>query len=213
MKTELLLIRHGETLFNSQRKMQGILDSPLTDVGILQAKAAASALTGKIFDAAYSSPLGRARQTADIIFQQLNCPVYFETGLQERNMGIFQGLTPKEVADRFPEDYASFRAHDPDYVIPGGESSRQKDERGIACFQQIADKHPGGKVAVISHGGILDAVFRHTLLISLDQPRRYSIFNCAFNTIEIEGDNWRLLTWGDMNHLIDIGSLDEELAG
>ena len=213
MKTELLLIRHGETLFNSQRRMQGILDSPLTEAGILQAKAAAKALTGKVFDALYSSPLGRARQTADIISRPLNCPIYFETGLQERNMGIFQGLTPTEVADRYPEDYACFTSHDPDYVIPGGESFRQKDERGIASFRRIAKKHPGGKVVIISHGGILDAVFRHTLLIPRDQPRRYSIFNCAFNTIEIEGDNWRLLTWGDMNHLVDIGSMDEELAG
>ena len=213
MKTQLLLIRHGETLFNSQGKMQGILDSPLTEVGIRQAKATARALAGKTFDAVYSSPLGRARKTTEIISQPLNCPIHFDEGLQERNLGIFQGMTSNEAASRFPDDFVLFRSHDPEYIIPNGESFRQKDERGIESFQRIAGKHPGEKIVVITHGGILDAVFRHTLAISLSQPRRYSIFNCAFNSIEIDGDNWRLLTWDDMNHLGDIGSLDEELAG
>jgi 2,3-bisphosphoglycerate-dependent phosphoglycerate mutase len=213
MKTEFLLIRHGETLYNSQGRMQGLIDSPLTDIGIRQAKAAAGALSGKTFEAVYSSPLGRARKTAEIISQPLDCPLHFDPDLQERNMGIFQGLTTKEAASRFPDDFVIFKSHDPDYIIPNGESFRQKDDRGIECMRQIAKKHPGGKVVVITHGGILDAIFRHTLFISLDQQRRYSIFNCAFNSIEIEGDSWRLITWGDMNHLRDIGSLDEELAG
>ena len=210
MKTEIILIRHGETLFNVEGRMQGHSNSPLTDTGIRQAKATSKALAGETFDAAYSSPLGRARETAEIILNGHNCKLFFEEDLQERNLGVFQGLTAEEAAARFPEEYARYKKRDPDHVVPGGESARQFTDRGNGCIRRIAENHHGGRVLVISHGGILDGVFRHVLSIPPGQPRAYTTFNCAVNTIEREGDTWRLLTWGGIGHLKGIRSLDDE---
>ncbi|MBN1686244.1 MAG: histidine phosphatase family protein [Spirochaetales bacterium] len=203
MKTELVLIRHGETYWNKENKFQGIGESHLTDLGIRQAQAAAKALTGEHFDAVYASPLIRAKKTAEIITGGLDSPsrIVFDGELVEWRLGIFEGLSITEIKERFPEEYVHFSARDPDYVIPEGESSRQRYERAIGCLQRIADKHPGERLLVITHRGILDSVIRRIMFVPLDRLIAYSQFNCGLNTIEIDGDTWRLLTWGDARHL------------
>ena len=200
-KTELLLIRHGETSWNKEGKFQGIGNSLLSDLGLRQAEATAKALAGEHFSAVYSSPLIRTKKTTEIITAGLNCPIFFDEGLQEWNLGIFEGLTIDDIATRFPEEYSRFRSRDPEYVIPGGESSRQRYDRGIGSLQRIADSHPGARILVITHRGVLDSVIRRILFVPLDCQIAYSQFNCALNTIEINGDTWKLLTWGDAGHL------------
>jgi len=201
MKTELVLIRHGETFWNREGKLQGIGESGLTDLGIRQAEAAACAVKGERFEAVYASPLIRAKKTAEIIAAGLDPTIIFDKELVEWRLGIFEGLSIQDIAERYPEEYVHFSARKPDYVIPGGESSRRRYERATGCLQRIAEKHPGGRVLVITHRGILDSVIRRIMFVPLDRLISYSQFNCALNTIEIDGDTWKLLTWGDARHL------------
>ncbi len=201
MKTELVLIRHGETFWNKEGKFQGIGESLLTDLGVRQAEAASAALTGEHFDAVYASPLVRTRKTAEIVSSGLDSKLVYDDDLVEWRLGIFEGLTIKDIAARFPEEYTRFSSRDPDYVIPEGESSRERYDRAIGCLQRIADRHPGERLLVITHRGILDSVLRRIMFVPLDRVIAYSQTNCALNTIEIDGDTWRLLTWGDARHL------------
>ena len=201
MKTELVLIRHGETFWNREGKLQGTGNSMLTSLGIRQAQAAAAALAGEHFDAVYSSPLIRARKTAQIITGGIDSQIVLDDELVEWRLGIFEGLSIKEIEERFPDCYPRFSSRDPDYVIPEGESSRQRYDRAIRCLERIAGNHPGRRVLVITHRGVLDSVMRRIMFVPLDRLIAYSQFNCALNTIEIDGDTWRLLTWGDARHL------------
>ncbi len=196
-----MLIRHGETYWNQEKKLQGIGESLLTELGIRQAEAAAAALAGEHFDAIYASPLARAKKTAEIIAAGLDSRIIFDDQLVEWKLGIFEGLTIDDIASKFPKEYTHFSAREPDYVIPGGESSRQRYERTIGCLERIAGNHPGGRVLVITHRGILDSVIRRIMFVPLESLIAYSQFNCGLNTIEIEGEIWRLLTWGDARHL------------
>ena len=210
MISELTLVRHGETYWNKVGKQQGLLNSDLTDVGRRQAKATAEALRGYFgFDVMYSSPLGRAAETAAILSETLQLDWSVEGDLQERNLGILQGLTVEEFARIHPAEYEGFKSRDPDYVLPEGESSRQRCERGNACIGSIAERHPGQRVLVVTHGGILDGVIRKIMSIPLEAPRMYSLFNCSINIISIADDDWRILTWGDVHHLQDLGALDD----
>jgi len=201
MKTELMLIRHGETYWNRERKFQGIGNSFLTELGIRQAEAAASALAGEHFDAVYASPLERSRKTAEIIAGSPDSRIIFDEQLVEWKLGVFEGLTLEDIEERYPEEYQHFRSREPDYIIPGGESSRQRYDRTVECLERIAGNHPGGRILVITHRGILDSVIRRIMFVPLDKTIAYSQFNCGLNTIEIDGDIWRLLTWGDKRHL------------
>ena len=210
MSTTLTLVRHGETIWNSEGRIQGVKNSPLTESGIRQAEATARALAGRHFDAIYSSPLGRAKKTAEIFSESVGCEIRFDQDLQERNLGVLQGLTIDEIEDQFPDVFAAFRSGDPNYVVPKGESSRQRFERGCRCIQKIADANGGKKVLVVTHGGIIDSVFRRIFDLSLKTPRHHSAFNCAINIISVAGDDWQLFTWGDIHHLEEIGSLDDE---
>lgn len=201
MKTELLLIRHGETYWNKEGKLQGVGNSPLTDLGIRQAEAASEVLTDEQFDAVYSSPSVRARETAEIVTRGIDCTIIYDEELMEWNLGVFEGLTITEIQNRFAEDYTRFISRDPEYIIPKGESSRQRYERTVNCFQRIAGNHPGERLLVITHRGVLDAVIRRIMFVDLECVISYSQFNCGLNTIEIDGDTWRLQTWGDARHL------------
>jgi len=204
------LIRHGETQWNRLGKQQGIQNSKLTETGINQAKATALALSELGgFDAMFSSPLGRATQTAAILAEALNITFQIEDNLKERNLGIMQGLTINEFKHAHPEAYEGFNSRDPDFVIPEGESSRQRYERGNSCIGTIAARHPGQKILVVTHGGIIDGVIRRIMGMPLQVPRMYSLFNCSINVISIFKDSWRLLSWGDIHHVKQIGSLDD----
>jgi 2,3-bisphosphoglycerate-dependent phosphoglycerate mutase len=210
MRSQLTLIRHGETEWNAEGRIQGLMDSPLTPKGIRQAEATAQALVESDFDVTYASPLGRARTTAEMITRDWDDDIRFDDDLKERNLGVMQGLSLPQVEARLPEVFAGFTDGAPDYVIPEGESSRQRYDRGAECLQRIAEKHRGKRILIITHGGIIDGVFRRLFAIPLDAQRHYSLYNCAMSRIEIYLDLWRLLTWGDIHHLKAIGALDDE---
>jgi 2,3-bisphosphoglycerate-dependent phosphoglycerate mutase len=199
--TEVIVVRHGETTWNLEGRRQGHLDSPLTPKGIAQAEALAQRLKGEHFGALYSSDLGRACQTAEIIASATGHGIAVDGRLRERNLGIFQGLRSDEIQKFYPEEYRLHRTSGPDFVIPGGESARQQVERNIRCLEELTQQHPGQRIAVVTHGGVLSGLFRHTFSIPLDAPRRFEFLNCSINVFTYEQNLWMLQTWGDVSHL------------
>ena len=207
--TELIVVRHGETVWNVAGRQQGQMDSDLSPLGERQAEAIAESLASQSFDALYSSDLGRAYKTAEHIASRTGHKILPDARLRERHLGVFQGLTFAEVKQRYPDEYARYRAGDPEYVIPSGESARQRFERAVQCAQEIAGGHVGLRVVIVTHGGILDAFFRHAIDLSLSAPRRFKLFNASISTFFVEDGEWMLGTWGDIQHLRDIGTIDD----
>ena len=208
--TRITLVRHGETEWNVSGRWQGHLDAPLTPHGEAQAKALGERLKGGTFDACYTSDLGRAVHTSRLIGAP--SALHFETDerLRERDLGVIQGLTTSEMLDQCPDVYDSFRNNGPDYLVPEGESFRQFSKRCVSAIEDFSDRHVGHSLLVVTHGGVLGSIFRHVVGLSLDAPRRYALLNCSVNVIEKKNGDWSVLHWGDVSHLGDSDSLDDE---
>ena len=200
-RTQLIIVRHGQTQWNLKLIRQGHLDSPLTEKGIAQAKALGERLMRETFTALYSSDLGRAVQTAQMIAAATGHEIVTDPRLRERHLGIFQGLNGDELREKYPEEYRLHRTVGPSYVIPGGESMRQQVARNVAYLNEIAEKHLGETIVVVTHGGVLSGFFRHALSIPLEAPRRFEFTNASLNVFTYEEGNWMLRTWGDVSHL------------
>jgi probable phosphoglycerate mutase len=200
-RTRVIVVRHGETAWNNEKRWQGHLDSPLTAKGLSQAQALARRLSGERFSALYSSDLGRAHQTAQIIATATGHSVVLDARLRERKLGVFQGLTSDEIRAVHAEEYELYRARDPDHRLPEGESLRQQVERNLRCFEELAQRHLGESIVVVTHGGVLSGLFRHVLSIPLEAPRRFAFPNSSLNVFVFQGGDWMLQTWGDVSHL------------
>jgi len=209
MNTVIFAVRHGETEWNLHEKQQGHFDSPLTDNGVKQAQLLADGLAGKNIDILFSSDLGRALQTADIIAEKLSLDIHTDSRLRERHLGIMQGLTKKEFAEKYPEEAAQFDTGDPDYILPGGESARQRTNRCFDCAEGLAMSNAGKRILLVGHGGVLMSLFYKVTNTPLSEPRRFSIFNASINSFSISDGQWRLDTWGEIAHLKDMRALDD----
>ena len=201
MITEILLIRHGETLWNQQGRMQGQNDSPLTPLGLDQARQLGRRLRDLSFAALYSSDLGRAHQTARYIADQTGHEVVADAGLRERSFGIFEGLTRAEIEKRHPDEHVRFASRDPEYCMPGGESTVAFRDRCIGAMESIAMRHRGKAIVVVTHGLVLDVVYRTACRMALDVPRGFPLLNCSVNTFHYGADGWRAVAVCDVGHL------------
>jgi broad specificity phosphatase PhoE len=152
--TELILIRHGESLWNVERRWQGQADPPLTERGRAQARDAAARIAALAPQALYASDLARAFETAAILGGALGLEPTPEPRLREFHVGAWSGLTKPEIDARWPGEYARFRRREPDVRPGGGESPRELLKRVLAALADIAAGHPGERVAVVSHGGV-----------------------------------------------------------
>jgi probable phosphoglycerate mutase len=208
VRTQVIIVRHGQTQWNIRKIRQGHLDSELTERGVVQARALGKRLARESFIALYSSDLGRAVQTACMITAVTGHTIITDSRLRERHLGIFQGLSGDEIQEKHPAEYRLHRTLGPDYVIPGGESVRQQVARNVSCLDEIAHKHCGQKVVVVAHGGVVSGLFRHVLNIPLEAPRRFEFVNAGLNVFAYEEGNWILRTWGDVSHL-DPGAATE----
>ena len=200
-RTQVIIVRHGETEWNIRGIRQGHLDSRLTTKGMAQAKALGARLGREKFTALYSSDLGRAVESAQAIANVTGHAIVTDERLRERHLGIFQGLNAEEINSKYPEERRLMRTEGPGYVIPGGESMVQQVARNIDCLNDLAAKHQGEQIVVVTHGGVVSGFFRHTLEISLEAPRRFEFVNAGINVFAHEDGNWMLLTWGDVSHL------------
>lgn len=197
----LCFIRHGETDWNAGKRIQGQIDVPLSAVGHAQARATGNALKDEGFDAIYTSDLTRARQTAEATVHLADVPLELCPGLRERHYGIFQGLTYEEAAERHPADYARHKARDPHFAPGEGESLLDLSARLSSTFDDIVHRHIDGSVALFTHGGVLDIVYRQATNRPLDTPRDFAIPNCGISWIEIVNGCWTLLSWAERDHL------------
>jgi probable phosphoglycerate mutase len=207
--TRITLVRHGETEWNVSGRWQGHADAPLTIHGQTQARALGERFRDATFDACYTSDLGRAVHTSKLIADPSAMDFEIDERLRERGLGIMQGLTTAEMLDQCPDVYESFRNNGPDYLIPEGESFRQFNERCVNAIEDFSIRHSGKSILVVTHGGVLGAIFRHVIGLSLNSPRRYALLNCSVNVIEKKDGDWSLLHWGDVNHLPEGESLDD----
>jgi probable phosphoglycerate mutase len=199
--TRLCVIRHGETAWNAEGRVQGQTDVPLSAQGAAQALALAAALAGERFAALYTSDLARVRQTAAPAARVLGLAPRLEAALRERHYGKFETLTYAEARERYPLDFARFKAKEPGYDFESGESLARFSRRALACVATIARRHAGEQVLVFTHGGVLEMVRRHALGIGLTAPRDFEIPNAAINWIEVSATEWRVQAWGERGHL------------
>jgi probable phosphoglycerate mutase len=207
-RTQFIIVRHGQTQWNHRGIRQGHLDSDLTAKGIAQAKALGIRLAREHFTTLYSSDLGRAVHTARIIAASTGHEILTDARLRERHLGIFQGLDGNQIKTKYPEEHRLHRTVGPDYVIPDGESVRQQVARNVAYLTEIAPKHLGETIVVVTHGGVLTGLFRHTFSIPFDAPRRFEFTNAGLNVFNYQQGNWFLQTWGDTSHLCEVGTVD-----
>lgn len=193
--THVYLLRHGETDWNREYRLQGHRDIGLNPTGQEQAAELARRLAGIRLDAVYASDLARARATAEPLARGCGLEVRVRTGLRERNYGVFEGLTAAQIGQNHPEDYRRWRTHDPHFVIPGGESLAGFRDRIHRDLEELARSHPGQVIAVVTHGGALDMVYRRSLGLSWHGPRACAIPNAAVNEVRIGPTSWEIVTW------------------
>jgi len=206
--TRFCLVRHGETEWNAERRLQGQIDIGLNATGERQAAAAGRWLAREKIAAIYSSDLRRAWTTAQAIARATGCPVTAAPEMRERNYGIFQGLTYDEAKRAHPELYARFEKRDPDYAFETGESLTAMYARVTGRLQALAADHPGQIVVVVLHGGVLDVINRFIRGQGLTVPRDFLIPNAGLNWVSCQNGAWRVDAWAETRHLED-GALDE----
>lgn len=222
-RIRFIVVRHGETDWNVERRHQGHMDSPLTPLGLAQAQALGERLKDVPVDALISSDLLRAKVTTEQLLAARSTPVPVQwlPSLRERNLGIFGGLTSDEVAERYPQDYAAFRSGDPEYRIPQGESLHDLQDRVAGAMDSLAAQFvPGQTVVVVTHGGALEQFLRYVLGIPLTAPRACKFVNTAYNEfshVGAEGQpeewrsigQWLLHVWGEVSHLGSLSAIDD----
>ena len=209
--TRILAIRHGETTWNQDQRLQGQLDIPLNERGHWQAARAAEALREEPIAAVYSSDLARAHQTARAIAALQGLEVRPHTGLRERHFGAFQGKTWTELEVEEPEATLAWRTRVPDFAPGGGETLLQLRARIAAALDEIAACHAGEQIVVVAHGGVLDMVYRLATRLELQAPRTWAVENAAIHRLLWTREGLSLIGWADRSHLDD-GTLDESAS-
>jgi probable phosphoglycerate mutase len=199
--TQVILIRHGETVWNQQRRMQGHSNSPLSETGVRQARQLAQRLKQISFTTLYSSDSERAHRTARSVAEVTGHEIVLEPRLRERHFGVFEGLTGTEISSQFPDAYARFKARDQDYVIPGGESALEFRTRVSSCLHEVGERHARETVVVITHGLVLDVVYRAARGIPHELPRIHELVNAGINRLRYDGGAWHIEAWADGSHL------------
>ena len=209
MRTTILVIRHGETEWNKNGIFQGQLDSPLSSVGLKQAKAVAAALEEEQVDFIYSSDLGRAMSTAKIIADPHNIEVIPDPRLRERHLGVFQGLDKKSIDEKYPEELERYKSGDPDHIILKGESSRQRYQRSTSRFLQLAEEHAGSSLILVTHGGVLRGILEMVLELPQNGLRHFSLLNASIARFSYVRGHWMMDSWGETCHLKGLAKRDD----
>lgn len=210
--TRIIAVRHGETAWNVDARIQGQLDIALNDTGRWQAGRVGHALAAEQLSAVYSSDLGRAHETARAIGAAAGIPVVPHVGLRERHFGMFEGKTFDEILDTWPDHAHNWRKRIPEWVPPeGGESLLQLRERVSRTMTDLASRHAGSQIAVVAHGGVLDALYRLATGQEVNSPRTWQLPNAAINRLLWTPEGFTLVGWSDTQHL-DHAAFDENTS-
>ncbi|MBP8019704.1 MAG: histidine phosphatase family protein [Hylemonella sp.] len=211
--TRIIAIRHGETTWNVDTRIQGQLDIPLNETGRWQAKRLAQALANEEIQAIYASDLLRAYETASAVSKTVSINIQTHEGLRERGFGEFQGKTFAEIEVTLPEQALLWRKRDPSFAPAGGESLIQFRDRAVSTVNALAAKHPGQQIVVVAHGGVMDLLYRAATGQDLQAPRTWQLGNASINrllwTPDVTHGGLSLVGWSDTFHLDDDDALDE----
>lgn len=183
--TEFVVIRHGQTTWNRTGRIQGHRDVALDQAGQVQAQRLPEMMSHLSLDGLICSDLQRATQTLAPLAQERGMVPILEPRLREWHLGDFEGMTFADVSARFPAAAGILRGYNPDASIPNGESIRDFYERAIGCFEDLATRHAGRRVLIMTHGGVIQAVLRYLLDISLHEYRRYFVDNLSCTRFQI----------------------------
>ncbi|WP_076999368.1 histidine phosphatase family protein [Variovorax sp. KK3] len=210
--TRLIAVRHGETAWNVDTRIQGQLDIALNATGLWQAERVGQALADEEIGAIYASDLARAWQTAQAIARPRGLEVEPEPGLRERAFGHFEGRTFADIDASLPEQARLWRTRDPAFAPEGGgESLLAFRERVTGIASSLAQRHPGELVVLVAHGGVMDVLYRAATGQELQAPRTWHLGNAAINRLLWTPQGFTLVGWGDTGHL-DQDTLDEAAA-
>jgi len=200
----IYIVRHGETVWNAEGRIQGHTDVGLSERGKEQARAAARRLSGVHFDVAYSSDMSRTSETALIILGEREIPLHFVPELREYNKGVFEGLTPEEYRQRYPDLFQASLVNDLDFAPPGGETIRQCQARLVGFINMLTKEFPDGNVLLVGHGGSLRSGIVALLNLPLEANWKFVMHNCALSIIRTYPDNAVLHLYNDTSHLADV---------
>ena len=209
--TRILALRHGETTWNVDTRIQGHLDIPLNDTGHWQGQRLGEALAQEGISAIYASDLSRAWETAQYVARASGLAVQAEPGLRERGFGHFEGRTFAEIEAELPEQAQRWRQRDPHFTPDGGESLVQLYQRVVSTSERLAARHPGELIALVGHGGVMDVLYRAATRLDLQAARTWHLGNAAINRLLWSPQGFALVGWGDTGHLSREG-LDETSA-
>ena len=180
----LILARHGQTLSNAVRRFQGTQDVPLSELGARQALALGRALRGRRISAVYTSPLERARRTAEIAAEGFGVPLHAVHDLRELSLGEWEGLTVEEVSARPGDPYARWVRDPVACLPPGAEPLPEVQARVVRAMADIAAAHPNGQdVLVVCHGGVISAYLAHCLGLPLSSIWRLTLSNGSITEV------------------------------
>ena len=201
--TRFCLVRHGETDWNAERRLQGHTDIDLNARGLAQAEQMARAIKkiNLAFDVLYTSDLQRAAKTAKAIEQLFSTSAITNTGLRERHLGALQGLTTDEAPQLEPDLWKSHLSRNVTEELRGGESIQQFADRISTALEKIREQYLGKTVLLVSHGGALDMMYRIASNQPLDAAKAVAVPNASLNWISHDGQSWKVDGWADTSHL------------
>ena len=210
--TRIIAIRHGETAWNVDTRIQGQLDIALNAAGRWQASRMSEALKDEPITAIYASGLTRAWETAAYLGRALELEVTREDALRERGFGEFEGKTFAEIAEQLPDQSLLWRTRDPHFAPTGGESLSALRDRVVNAVHHLAARHPGELIALVAHGGVMDVLYRAATRLEIQAPRTWTLSNAAINRLLWTPEGLSLVGWADTQHL-DSEALDENTSG
>jgi probable phosphoglycerate mutase len=207
--TRLIAVRHGETAWNVDTRIQGQIDIGLNATGLWQAQRASQALADEGIGVIYASDLSRAWQTAEEIAKPHGLAVQPEPRLRERAFGHLEGMSFAEIEAMLPEDAKRWRERDPEFEPEGGESLLTFRDRITQVASELAARHPGELVTLVAHGGVMDVLYRAATRQELQAPRTWQLGNAAINRMLWTPEGFSLVGWSDIAHLTADTPLDE----
>lgn len=199
--TRLIVVRHGETAWNVDTRVQGQLDIGLNATGERQAQQLGEALADETVAAVYASDLSRAWNTARAVAGPLGIEVIAEPRLRERAFGHFEGRTFADIEANSPDEARRWRTRDPEFAPEGGESLVVFRQRVTAVAADLAARHTGTQVVLVAHGGVMDVLYRAATGQELQAPRTWHLGNAAINRLLWTPQGFSLVGWGDIAHL------------
>jgi probable phosphoglycerate mutase len=200
--TELIVIRHGETDWNRQHRFQGQIDVPLNQTGIDQAERLGRRLADEPFDLLVCSDLQRARRTAEPLWLPRGLAPVVDPRWREQGFGLLEGLDVPTIRSRHSDLWNRWVRHEADYALPeGGESNIAFHARVMGALSSLVAAHVGQRIVVVTHGGVLDMLWRQAQGQPLDGPRACDIPNTGINRLRWQGDALQIVQWADADHL------------